>query len=234
MRGKTGFCEEGSSNWRLENGELIGSASWTDGAAGLLIPGGAGTEIDTLVDSFITISPENLSTANIGQLKNVSSKFFDRLAEVGFTSEKTGWPVGLVLDQGGSDNSPLYPWLNDVTAENAASASIGQAKHLFSWDLRAYAAYDSDSDTLPDWWEQYWFKMLTQTASDDTDQDGLTNYVEYMIGSAAISKDSSNSSSVLSAKVESSMADLVILLGDQVMEVKNTEGSALMRPHSYR
>ena len=89
--------------------------------------GGAGPEIDALVDSFTTVSPENLSPANVGQLKNVSSKFFDRFAEVGFEPGDPGWPAGLILDEGAGDNSLLYPWLDDVTVENAAPTSIGQA-----------------------------------------------------------------------------------------------------------
>jgi len=120
--------------------------------------GGAGSEIDTLVDSFTTVSPENLSPANIGQLKNVSSKFFDRFAEVGFAPGSTGWPTGLTLDEGGADNSPQYPWLDNITAENASPASIGQAKHLFSWDLNEYVDFetDTDGDNLPDFWETYY------------------------------------------------------------------------------
>ena len=144
--------------------------------------GGAGSEIDLLVDSFTTVSPNNALPANIGQLKNVSSKFFDRFAEVGFGPDSPGWPSDMVLDQGSSDNSPLYPWLNDVTAENAAPASIGQAKHLFSWNLRGFASLDSDTDTLPDWWEVYWFGVLTQTETKDTDSDGYTNEAEYLNG----------------------------------------------------
>ena len=103
--------------------------------------GGAGTEIDTLVSSFTTVDPRNLSPANIGQLKAVSAPFYKRFAQVGFTPAATaGWPAGMELidTSGATDNSPLYPWLDDVTPGNAAIASIGQAKNLFSFDLAAW------------------------------------------------------------------------------------------------
>jgi|GEM_PF-5977650 len=97
--------------------------------------GGAGTVIDTLVDGFTVNDSSNLSPANIGQLKNMSSQFFDRFAEVGFTPASAGWPANLILDEGSGDNALNYPWLDNITPANASPANIGQAKHLFSWDL---------------------------------------------------------------------------------------------------
>lgn len=38
---------------------------------------------------------------------------------------------------------------------------------------------DTDHDTLPDWWEMYWFHDLAQTAWDDPDRDGSPNGAEY-------------------------------------------------------
>lgn len=38
---------------------------------------------------------------------------------------------------------------------------------------------DSDRDTLEDWWEVHWFGDLTQSATSDYDNDGLSNRAEY-------------------------------------------------------
>ena len=184
----------------------------------LISVGGAGTEIDTLVNSFTTVDPSNLSPANIGQLKNVSSKYFDRLAEVGFAPGMPGWPVDLILDEGVGDNSPLYPWLNDVAAANAAPANLGQLKHLFSWNIREYASLDSDTDNLPDWWELYWFQTLTQTASDDTDGDGQSNAQEYTLGTNSIENTS---------KVEFKLGSEGLLLDGDLIQFVGYGGKAI-------
>ena len=105
------------------------------------LPNGAGAEIDTLVNGFITVDPSNLSAANLGQLKAVAAPFYTRFAQEGFVPGSPGWPVGMELidTSGVTDNSPNYPWLDDVTPSNAAIANIGQAKHLFSWDLSLWS-----------------------------------------------------------------------------------------------
>jgi len=41
---------------------------------------------------------------------------------------------------------------------------------------------DTDTDGLPDWWEMKWFSSLANGASDDPDNDGLTNLQEYQYG----------------------------------------------------
>ena len=45
----------------------------------------------------------------------------------------------------------------NVSPENLNVAALGQAKHLFSWDLTALTSMDSNGDGLPDFWEEYWF-----------------------------------------------------------------------------
>ena len=42
-----------------------------------------------------------------------------------------------------------------------------------------YSILDEDSDSLPDWWELYYFKNLDQTGSGDYDHDGYTNLEEF-------------------------------------------------------
>lgn len=49
---------------------------------------------------------------------------------------------------------------------------------------------DTDSDTLPDTWEQTHFGSLAQTAGGDPDNDGLTNLQEYQAGTDPNAADS--------------------------------------------
>lgn len=127
--------------------------------------GGAGVEIDTIVDSFNNNEPSNnYSPANIGQLKNVSSKFLDRFEEIEFTPNSSGWPSNLILNEGTNDNSPLYPWLNDIEPENDKLANIGQIKHLFSWDVRSYVNFNDRTN---------WY--VDQGSGDDSNNDGLSD-----------------------------------------------------------
>ena len=41
---------------------------------------------------------------------------------------------------------------------------------------------DIDGDTLPDWWEIYWFGNLDQNADQDTDNDFISNGSEFLAG----------------------------------------------------
>jgi len=41
---------------------------------------------------------------------------------------------------------------------------------------------DIDADELPDWWEQHFFGDISQGRDSDYDQDGITNYIEYALG----------------------------------------------------
>ena len=144
--------------------------------------GGAGTDIDTLVDNFSASDPSRLAPAVISQLKYVSAKFFDRFAAVGFGPGDPGWPSALVLDAGEGDNAPTYPWLHNTSPDSLAPAAIAQAKFLYSWDLRSWVEEDSENngtgDGLRDWWEQHHFGNLKQTGSSDFDLDGFSDLFE--------------------------------------------------------
>nr|WP_246459985.1 LamG-like jellyroll fold domain-containing protein [Puniceicoccus vermicola] len=147
--------------------------------AALAPVGGAGPEINAMVDAFGIADPDDYGVANLGQLKYISAKFFDRFAAIGFTMGSAGWPSGLILDEETGDNAPSYPWLDNVTPANSSIANIGQLKLLFSWNLLPLTAEDADGDGLPDYWENYWFGDLRYSPDDDPDRDGMNNLLEY-------------------------------------------------------
>lgn len=139
--------------------------------------GGAGFEIDDLSNGQ---SPDYYAPANVGQIKNAASHFFGRFVEVGFTPASVGWPIRMTLDP-----ATGYPWSQNQTPANLAPANLGQAKHLWSWNLEPWVSEDSEinddstfGDGLPDWWERYWFGDLAQTPASDSDSDGLSDLVE--------------------------------------------------------
>lgn len=91
------------------------------------LPGGAGSNVWTLIESFS--GTNNFRPVNLGQLKYVAQPFYDRLIEVGYTTN--------------------YPWSGSTNQVNDfVLANIGQMKNVFSFDVK-----DSDSDGIPDWWE---------------------------------------------------------------------------------
>jgi hypothetical protein len=55
------------------------------------------------------------------------------------------------------------------------------------FDMGAYESpywlfVDTDGDSLPDGWEEYYFTGLAQGSEDDFDGDGMTNHQEYLAG----------------------------------------------------
>jgi len=144
-----------------------------------------------LGDSLTQDSPNHHAPLNIGQLKNLTSRFYLRFSAIGFQPGDTGWPATLILDAGTGDTALQYPWLTDVEADNHKSANLGQIKHLFSWQLDTWITEDADQDGIPDYWEQLIYNHDTQDAltshtdvlpGDDYDGDGLTNIEEFLAG----------------------------------------------------
>jgi len=135
----------------------IASNAWTELEANL--PGGAGTGITALVNSFSLTN--NYSAVSAGQIKNLAVPFWDRLMDEGYASE--------------------YPW-SAVTTDDVsyAAANIGQLKRVFSFDLQL----DSDSDGLANWVEtgtgtyagQY--NTGSSHTNSDSDADGIADGVE--------------------------------------------------------
>jgi len=87
------------------------------------LPGGAGSEITTLVNSFA--NTDNYTAVNLGQLKNVAKPFYNRLWALGMTNS---YPQGVTTQ---------YPWNSLTNTPNDySSANIGQLKYLFSFELQ--------------------------------------------------------------------------------------------------
>jgi len=118
------------------------------------LPGGAGTALSSLYNTLTNSTGGNYQPVNAGQLKNLAKPFYDRLIEVGYTDS--------------------YPWTGG-TADDYAIVNIGQVKNLFKFDITK----DTDSDSLPDWWEIKKLGNLAYDGGDDSDLDGLTNIQEF-------------------------------------------------------
>lgn len=107
-----------------------------------------------MVNSFSGFDPsapdENYKIANIGQLKYVAKKFYDRLFELG--TDKIRYPHGMELISGGADSSSnKYPWpaisanpSAEEISENYKAALVGQLKYLFSWDVLENSGFSYD------------------------------------------------------------------------------------------
>jgi hypothetical protein len=121
------------------------------------LAGGAGTNIDNLINGFSTDPSVNYAPANIGQLKAVAQPFYDRLIAAGYDTKQN------LINHGYTNTwSSAYPWdtNNPVpTSANYAPVNMGQLKSVFSFDLSNFniANIDNNNNGLPDWWEQAYF-----------------------------------------------------------------------------
>ena len=128
---------------------------------------GAGSNLTALVNAFSNCN--NYRPANIGQLKYVSQRFYDRLYELNATSTLPSSLTG------------HYPWSNrQLTNDDYSIAVIGQAKYCFSFDLWM----DSDEEGLKDLEELH---LGTNPYVQDSDGDGYTDWEEVHYGSDPLS-----------------------------------------------
>lgn len=140
-----------------------------------VLPGGAGTEINSLIATWEAppapgVTRDDYTALNLGQLKNVAKKFHDRLAAIGVR------PAG------------IYPWSQSShAADDHAVANLGQLKAVFSF---AISDGDDDNDGIPDAWEMQIFGNLNQNAADDPDHDDLDNLHEFQAGTRPTDADS--------------------------------------------
>jgi len=106
----------------VNSGQLKHMASKAREAMDDLLPGGAGTNIHTLVDDFQ--STNNYAAINLGQLKYVAQPFYDRLWELGMTN---AYPAGVTTK---------YPWDSSTNSPtDYALVNVGQIKYIFSFKV---------------------------------------------------------------------------------------------------
>jgi len=103
-------------------GQLKHMATRARDAMDELLAGGAGSNINTLVDGFQ--NSDNYAGINLGQFKTVAQPFYDRL-----TPDHTNlWPIGMAVGP--------YPWSDSTNpVQDYAVGNIGQLKYIFSFDL---------------------------------------------------------------------------------------------------
>ncbi len=143
--------------------------------------GGAGADIDAIVNAFTLTTDANYSPINLGQTKYVAKRFYDRLIQIGFDTKAnlqariyySGGPTGTWLYD--------YPWNPGAsTSDNYEPTNLGQLKMTFAFDLGVNAISDTDSDGLPDWWERAYFGTLSHSASESSPRsDGHTLLYHY-------------------------------------------------------
>ena len=131
------------------------------------IPGGAGSELNDLVNGWIQAYqtggynaanplPADFDAMNSGQLKWIANKVHARLVFAKF-----------------EDAPPV--WLVPNPASDQQLVNLGQLKTVFNFDLTA------PTGQLPLWWQKFHFNGLTGIDPDDDDDwDDLTNVEEYL------------------------------------------------------
>lgn len=140
------------------------------------VPGGAGTAVNALVDSWSTLQPDgsrvpvvtastsDYAPANLGQIKAVAKPYWDRLVAQGYAT------------------ATEYPWTATTSDdEDYAIANLGQLKTLFSISVDQ----DRDSDGIPDHWEIQFAGSLSPfngNIDSDADGDGVSDLAEYQFG----------------------------------------------------
>lgn len=134
------------------------------------LPGGAGPALDAIW-ADPTQSNDDYVAINVGQLKNVAKPFYDRLQAVDYS----GHPLA---------SGQVYPWDGAALADDYALVNIGQVKNLFSFVLPEGVGDPTDTagNGLPDAWEIEYFGQIGVDPAADPDGDGLTNRVEYFLG----------------------------------------------------
>jgi hypothetical protein len=182
----TGFIDPDASHSNMHNyntvnvGQIKKVATQAKKYLDKILPGGAGTEINTMIASWST-NTDSYAPANLGQLKAVAKPFYTRLVAIGYNTKANlivrGYPANWAY------NTPWNP--GTATAENYAPANLGQLKMAFSFDL---STLDFDNDNLPDEWE--YNNNSGGGPNDDPDGDGLTNLDELANGTDPTQADS--------------------------------------------
>ena len=97
--------------------------------------GGAGADINNLINSFGATPSVNYAPVNLGQLKNVAKPFYDRLMAVGFDTK--GNLNYLMYGNATSGNWTFnYPWPDSPPGPGQAGYDVG---NYTAWIQQNYA-----------------------------------------------------------------------------------------------
>ncbi|WOO42198.1 hypothetical protein [Rubellicoccus peritrichatus] len=135
----------------------------------------AGTTITSLVNGFSTTPETNYVPINAGQVKALAKTFYDHFHDLDFT---------VTLSDGTIIADNTYPWDPATPVEqNYAPVNVGQLKYVFSFSLEDWpppsAIIDSDNDGLADSIE---IVIGSDLNNPDTDGNGLLDGEEYYAG----------------------------------------------------
>lgn len=181
------------------------------------LPGGPGAELLEFIEPWTQASNDGLripratpgaddyAPVNLGQLKETTCRFYDRLVDVGMAR--------------------CRPW-GWVDADDYALVNVGQAKALFSFELDP--GVDKDGNGLSDLWELRHFNYIGVDPVADTDGDGVSNLQEFL--NKTDPRDSFNGASFRLGAVsgDEQEAEAGFLLKDfLVVRATNPDGSPL-------
>ncbi|MBB5353311.1 hypothetical protein HNR46_003567 [Haloferula luteola] len=135
----------------------------------------------------------NYSPLNLGQLKSISTPFYDVLHNETTTSSWLDSELIHAQTKDPNDSSNHYPWTSSTADDaNYGIANLGQLKAVFSLRLEKTPSGMSQS-----WVDAQlarlaaWGIPLTKLRrEEDYDGDGLTNYFEFLMGTDPFDVDS--------------------------------------------
>jgi hypothetical protein len=168
-----------SNNFAIANvGQLKWVATQAANHLNAKLPGGAQSTVNNLVATLTPViggsyTPQQLADLraanykplNLGQLKFVALPFYQRLRNVGYSTNANLKANGY---------SPLWtgddPWGSVPVSENYKPVTIGQLKLVFSFDI-----VDSDGNGILDYQEGI-YPAVNSTR--DTDGDGVADIID--------------------------------------------------------
>ncbi len=132
------------------------------------IPGGAGPELNSLVDGWVqeyqlgnhsaqNPLPADFHAMTAGQLKWIANQITARLIHARYMDDPPAWLA--------------------ITPDDIELANLGQLKTVFDFDLTA------PPGQLPEWWQKFYFNGQTGIDPEaDPNGNGISNLDEYLNG----------------------------------------------------